>query len=62
MQEVSLPSYVSGLRSYTVALVHHPLRLVVDHLAVIVALPRTVVLLERRTPGINAKNFLWYVS
>ncbi|CAD0203873.1 unnamed protein product [Chrysodeixis includens] len=44
---VCYPSYVAGLWSYAVALIHHPLRLVVDHLAVVVALPRTVVFLER---------------
>lgn len=37
---------VAGLRSETVAVIHHPLRLVVHDLAVVVALPRTFVFLE----------------
>lgn len=40
---------VTGLRPETVAVVHHPLRLVVHDLAVVVALPRALVLLEAGT-------------
>lgn len=39
-------SDVAALRPKTIAVVHHPLRLVVHDLAVVVALPRTLVLLE----------------
>lgn len=42
-----LPPDVSGLRTDAVAFVHHSLWLVVDDLPVIIALPCTVVLLER---------------
>jgi len=37
---------VAALRPETVAVVHHPLRLIVHNLAVVVALPRALVLLE----------------
>lgn len=37
---------VAALRTETVAVVHHPLRLIVHDLAVVVALPRALVLLE----------------
>lgn len=37
---------VAALRPETIAIVHHPLRLVVHDLAVVVALPRAFVLLE----------------
>lgn len=41
---------VAALGPEAVALVHHPLGLVVHHLAVVVALPRALVLLEVRAP------------
>lgn len=41
---------VAALRAEPVTVVHHPLRLVVHNLAVVVALPRTLVLLEAGTP------------
>ena len=47
---VSYTSDVSSLRSQSVAVVHHSLRLVVHHLPVVVALPCALVLLKRRAP------------
>lgn len=41
---------VTALRAHAVAVIHHPLGLVVHHLAVVVALPCALVLLERRPP------------
>lgn len=40
------PGDVTALRPETVAIIHHPLRLVVHDLAIVVALPRALILLE----------------
>lgn len=44
---VCYPANVAGLWSYAIAFIHDPLGLVVDDFAVVVALPRAIVLLER---------------
>lgn len=59
---------VAALGPEAVALVHHPLGLVVHDLAVVVALPRALVLLEARAPkqrhrpGTAMRQFLLSLS
>lgn len=54
-----LADVAAGDTAQAVALVHHPLGLVVDDFAVVVALPRALVLLEARAPAGGGSVSVW---
>lgn len=50
MTHVDSPADIASLRAYAIAFIHHSLWLVINHFAVVISLPRAVVLFERRAP------------